>query len=67
VLLAILVHSSIDTFTIPLAAIFPAWAIASALPLTIGFGVVAVALIVLTRGRLDYGRLAEAQSSPRVR
>ena len=67
VLLAILVHSSIDTFTIPLAAIFPAWAIASALPLTIGFGVVAVALMVLTRGRLDYQRLAEAQSSPRVR
>jgi uncharacterized protein len=67
VLLAILVHSSIDTFTIPLAAIFPAWAIASALPLTIGFGVVAVALIVLTRGRLDYQWLAEAQSAPRVR
>jgi uncharacterized protein len=67
VLLAILVHSSIDTFTIPLAAIFPAWAIASALPLTIGFGVVAVALIVLTRGRLDYGRLAEARSASRVR
>jgi uncharacterized protein len=67
VLLAILVHSSIDTFTIPLAAIFPAWAIASALPLTIGFGVVAVVLIVLTRGHLNYGRLAEAQSSARVR
>ena len=67
VLLAILVHSSIDTFTLPLAAIFPAWAIASALPLTIGFGVVAVVLIVLTRGRLDYGRLVEAQSAPRVR
>jgi CAAX protease family protein len=67
VLLAILVHSSIDTFTIPLAAIFPAWAIASALPLTIGFGVVAVTLMVLTRGRLDYQRLAEAQSPPRVR
>jgi membrane protease YdiL (CAAX protease family) len=67
VLLAILVHSSIDTFTIPLAAIFPAWAIASALPLMIGFGVVAVALMVLTRGRLDYQRLAEAQPPPRVR
>jgi hypothetical protein len=33
----------------------------------IGFGVVAIVLIVLTRGRLDYGRLAEAQSAPRVR
>jgi membrane protease YdiL (CAAX protease family) len=67
VLLAILVHSSIDTFTIPLAAIFPAWAIASAIPLMIGFGVVAVVLIVLTRGHLNYGRLVEAQSAPRVR
>jgi hypothetical protein len=35
--------------------------------LTIGFGVVAVTLMVLTRGRLDYQRLAEAQSPPRVR
>jgi hypothetical protein len=29
--------------------------------------VVAVALIVLTRGRLGYGRLAEAETAPRVR
>jgi uncharacterized protein len=67
-LLAILVHASIDTFTYPLGAIFPAKALASAFPLMIGFGVVAVLLIVLTRGRLDYGRLAEARSAPpRVR
>jgi uncharacterized protein len=66
-LLAILVHASIDTFSITLGAIFPAKALASAFPLMIGFGVVAVVLIVLTRGRLDYGRLAEAQSAPRVR
>jgi hypothetical protein len=26
-----------------------------------------VVLIVLTRGRLDYGRLAETQSAPHVR
>ena len=67
VLLAILVHASIDTFSLTLGAIFPAKALASAFPLMIGFGVVAVVLIVLTRGRLDYGRLAEAQSAPRVR
>ena len=67
VLLAILVHTSIDAFTFPLGEIFPAHAISSALPFIIGFGVVAVALMVLTRGRLDYGRLAEAQSPPRVR
>jgi uncharacterized protein len=66
-LLAILVHASIDTFGSTLAAIFPARAVASAFPYMIGFGVVAVVLIVLTRGRLDYGRLAEAQSAPRVR
>ena len=67
VLLAILVHSSIDTFTLPLAAIFPAWAISSALPFIIGFGMISVVLIVVTRGRLSYGRLVEARSAPRVR
>jgi CAAX protease family protein len=67
VLLAILVHASIDAFTFPLGEIFPAHAISSALPFIIGFGVVAVALMVLTRGRLSYERLAEAQSPPRVR
>lgn len=67
VLLAILVHASIDTFSGTLGAIFPAWAVASALPFMIGFGVVTLALIVLTRGRLDYGRLAKTRSAPRVR
>jgi uncharacterized protein len=67
VLLAILVHTSIDAFTVPLGEIFPARAVSSALPFIIGFGAVGVVLIVVTRGRLDYERLAEAQSSPRVR
>jgi uncharacterized protein len=69
VLLAILVHNSIDTFTIPLGAMFPARALSSAIPFTgvVAFGVVAVVLIVLTRGRLSYERLVEAQSAPRVR
>jgi membrane protease YdiL (CAAX protease family) len=67
-LLAILVHASIDTFGSTLGAIFPARAVASAFPYMIGFGVVALVLIVLTRGRLDYGRIAEAVSAPpRVR
>jgi membrane protease YdiL (CAAX protease family) len=65
--IVILVHASIDTFGGTLAAIFPAKAVASAFPYMIGFGVVAVVLIVLTRGRLDYEQLAEAQSAPRVR
>jgi uncharacterized protein len=66
-LLAILVHASIDTFSDTLAAIFPAKASASLVPYLISFGVVAVVLIVVTRGRLSYERLVEARSAPRVR
>jgi hypothetical protein len=61
------VHTSIDAFTYPLGAMFSARALASALPMLIGFGVVVVVLIVLTCGRLSYERLVEAQSAPRVR
>jgi CAAX protease family protein len=61
VLLAILMHTSIDAFTIPLGEIFPARAVSSALPFIIGFGTVGVVLMVVTRGRLDYGRLASAR------
>jgi hypothetical protein len=53
-LLAILVHASIDTFGGTLAAIFPAKAVASAFPYMISFGVLALVLIVLTRGRLGF-------------
>jgi membrane protease YdiL (CAAX protease family) len=70
VLVAILVHTSIDAFTIPLGAMFSALAaVPIALPFIfiIGFGVVGVVLIVLTRGHLSYGRLVEAQSAPRAR
>jgi uncharacterized protein len=67
VLVAILVHTSIDAFTVPLGEIFPARAVSSALPFIIGFGVVGVVLIVLTRGRLSYERLVEARSALRVR
>ena len=64
ILLTILVHTSNNAFSGTLEAIFPAGAVSSAFPLTIGFGVVAVVLIVLTRGRLDYGRIAQAVSAP---
>ena len=69
VLLVTLVHASIDAFTIPLGEMFPARALESAIPFTgvVAFGVVAAVLIVLTRGRLSYERLVEAQSAPRVR
>jgi CAAX protease family protein len=59
-LLAILLHTSIDAFTGTLGAIYPPAATASAVPFIIGFGVVALVLVVLTRGRLSYGRLGES-------
>jgi uncharacterized protein len=67
ILIAILLHASIKTFSESLGVIFPPKAIASAFPMMIGFGVVAVLIIVLTRGRLSYERLVEAQPAPRVR
>lgn len=66
-LLATLVHTSIEVFSGTLGAISPAKAVASAFPLIIGFGVVALVLLCVTRGRLDHGRLAEAETAPRVR
>jgi uncharacterized protein len=62
VLLAILVHTSIDAFTVPLGEIFPADAVSSALPFIIGFGAVGMVLMVVTRGRLDYERLADTRT-----
>ena len=72
VLVAVLVHASIDAFSITLGAIFPAEAVASVFPLMIGFGALAVVLIVLTRGRLGYrpeadAAFADATAVPRVR
>jgi membrane protease YdiL (CAAX protease family) len=67
VLLAILVHTSTDAFTVPLGEMFPASALSRLLPFLISFGVVALLLIVVTRGRLSYKRLVEGQSAPRVR
>lgn len=56
VLLAILVHASINTFSITMGAIFPPAVVTSAMPMLVGFGVVALVLIVLTRGRLGLTR-----------
>ena len=63
ILLAILVHAFNNTSTGMLDAIFPADPLSSTIPLMTGIGVAAVGLIVLTRGRLDYGRLVEARSA----
>jgi CAAX protease family protein len=50
--MAILVHASIDTFSIPLGVLFSPSDVANSLLLS--FGVLVVVLVVLTRGRLGY-------------
>jgi CAAX protease family protein len=60
VFMAILVHASIDTFSIPLGVLFSPSDVANSLLLS--FGVLVVVLVVLTRGRLGY-REEEPQSA----
>jgi hypothetical protein len=55
-LLVVLAHTSIDAFAATVRTVYPA-AAASAWPMIIGFGVVAVVLIAATRGRLSYDLL----------
>jgi membrane protease YdiL (CAAX protease family) len=64
-LIAVLLHTSIDTFDGTMDAVYPA-AATSAWPMIIGFGVLAVVLVVVTRGRLNYERPQDAPSVPRV-
>jgi membrane protease YdiL (CAAX protease family) len=71
-LLAMLVHASIDTFGSPLGKIFPAPAASSSLPMLVGFGALAVVLTIFTRGRLGYRpeldvAPGESATAPRVR
>ena len=58
-LIAVLVHTSIDAFSATMGTVYPA-AAASAWPIIIGFGAVAVVIIAATRGRLSYDRLQDA-------
>ncbi|MBV9454042.1 MAG: CPBP family intramembrane metalloprotease [Rubrobacter sp.] len=63
VLLAILMHGSFDAFFVE--RLFLAPIAASLLGLTIGLGVLALLLIILTRGRLGYERyLQEVEEEP---
>jgi uncharacterized protein len=65
-LLAILAHASINTFSAYIGPIFPAQA-GSELGGLIGFGIAAVLIIVLTRGRLGYDRyVSEVESEPKT-
>lgn len=63
-LVVILLHATIDTFSGTLGAVFPASIVASTLPFMIGFGVLSVVLIVATRGRLGYGRSTHSEPAP---
>jgi membrane protease YdiL (CAAX protease family) len=56
VLMAILIHATFNWFTIPLGTLFPAPILSNygLLPILGGFGVFAVVLVALTRGRLGY-------------
>jgi uncharacterized protein len=62
VLMAILIHASFNWFTIPLGTLFPSPILSDygLLPILGGFGVFAVVLVALTRGRLGYRAEAEA-------
>jgi membrane protease YdiL (CAAX protease family) len=55
-LIAILLHASINTFSIYIGPMFPAQA-TSQVNLFVGFGALALLIVLLTRGRLGYDRL----------
>jgi uncharacterized protein len=55
-LIAILLHASVNTFSIYIGPMFPAQA-TSQVNLFVGFGALALLIVLLTRGRLGYDRL----------
>jgi uncharacterized protein len=59
VFMAILVHASIDTFSIPVGGLASPSAVGNSILLS--FGVLALVLIVLTRGRLGYDRYRQEE------
>jgi membrane protease YdiL (CAAX protease family) len=59
-LMAILLHASIDTFSLYIGQLFPVQA-ESQLNGVIGFGITALVIVVLTRGRLGYAALQRDQ------
>jgi hypothetical protein len=59
VLMAILVHASIDTFSIPVGGLGSPSAVGNSVLLS--FGVLALVLVVLTRGRLGYKRYRQEE------
>jgi uncharacterized protein len=59
VFMAILVHASIDTFSIPVGGLASPSAVGNSILLS--FGVLALVLVVLTRGRLAYERYRQEE------
>jgi hypothetical protein len=57
--MAISVHASIDTFGAPIGALSSPWAVGNSLLLC--FGVLALVLVVLSRGRLGYERYRQEE------
>jgi CAAX protease family protein len=59
VFMAILVHASIDTFSVPVGGLASPSAVGNSVLLS--FGVLALVLVVLTRGRLGYERYRQEE------
>ena len=67
ILLAILLHTSLDVLVGPVGRLFPAPVVTDyggAFPLLIGFGVTALLLVALTRGRLGYRNYRQGDPYP---
>src|ERR671932_142452 len=62
VFMAILVHASIDTFSLPMGALFSPSEVANSI--LVSFGALALVLIASTRGRLGYQHYRQEEEEP---
>jgi membrane protease YdiL (CAAX protease family) len=62
VFMAILVHASIDTFSLPMGALFSPSDVANSI--LVSFGALALVLIASTRGRLGYQHYRQEEEEP---
>jgi hypothetical protein len=60
-----LLHASINTFSIYIGPMFPAQA-TSQVNFFVGFGALVLLIVLLTRGRLDYDRLLRVMGNGQV-
>ena len=59
--MAILVHASIDTFSMPMGTLFSPSGMATSM--LVSFGVLALVIVALTRGRLGYQHYRNEEES----